>query len=195
MASASPTEYLPADAGSQKHGDALSRFSAVRFDECRRKHCILPQAARAANRRKRDPTARSRSSRNGWLGGAQQKMPSDLSGGMRKRAASGATDRISPTCSIVRRTNDRSRPDHCHADQRTHQRNPAETPGNQHCRHSRYPLGHGSRRQNRLPQRWQNSGQIAPKEEFLKIKDPLLQAFFENAILTQGNTWRNVKEN
>lgn len=29
--------------------------------------------------------------------------------------------------------------------------------------------------------------QIAPKDEFLKIQDPLLQAFFKNAILTKDN--------
>lgn len=118
------------------------------------------------------------------LQGVQQKMPSDLSGGMRKRAALARlivyrphivlydepTTGLDPITAMQINTLINKTQTELQATSVvvTHDIKSAMTVGD------RIAFHHDGR-----------ILQIAPKAEFLKIKDPLLEAFFKNAILTQ----------
>lgn len=119
------------------------------------------------------------------LEGTEDKMPSDLSGGMRKRAALARmivyrpkivlfdepTTGLDPVTAmqineLINKTQDELHPTSIVV---THDIRSAMEVGDRLAFHHDGKILH-----------------IAPKEEFMKIDDPLLQAFFENAVLPQG---------
>lgn len=120
------------------------------------------------------------------LEGTEEKMPSDLSGGMRKRAALARViiyrPRIvlydEPTTGLDPITamqingliNETQRELHPTSIVVTHDIRSALEVGDRLAFHHDGKILH-----------------VASKEEFLKIDDPLLHSFFENAILTQEN--------
>lgn len=118
------------------------------------------------------------------LDGVQKKMPSDLSGGMRKRAALARviiyrphivlydepTTGLDPVTSmqindLINKTQEELKATSVVV---THDIKSAVTVGDRLAFHDEGKIV-----------------QIAPKNDFLKIQDPRLQAFFNNAILTQ----------
>lgn len=118
--------------------------------------------------------------------GTEDKMPSDLSGGMRKRAALARvivyrprivlydepTTGLDPITAmqineLILKTQKELHPTSVIV---THDIKSAMEVGDRIAFHYDGKIIH-----------------IAPKEEFLKIKDPLLDAFFENAILTNAD--------
>jgi phospholipid/cholesterol/gamma-HCH transport system ATP-binding protein len=120
------------------------------------------------------------------LEGTEEKMPSDLSGGMRKRAALARviiyrprivlydepTTGLDPITAmqineLITKTQEELHPT---AIVVTHDIRSALEVGDRIAFHHEGKILH-----------------IAPKEEFLKIDDPLLHSFFENAILTEEN--------
>lgn len=117
------------------------------------------------------------------LEGTQNKMPSDLSGGMRKRAALARLIVYRPN--IVLYDEPTTGLDPITAMQINDLINTTKKELNAtsivvtHDVRSALVVG------DRLAFTYDGKiMQIAPKEKFLKIKDPLLQAFFDNAILT-----------
>ena len=126
------------------------------------------------------------------LGGTQKKMPSDLSGGMRKRAALARLIVYRPH--IILYDEPTTGLDPITAMQindlinTTKQKLNATSIVVTHDVRSAFEVG------DRIA--FHDDGiitQIAPKAEFLKIPDPHLQAFFKNAILTQ-TTLENHRE-
>lgn len=118
------------------------------------------------------------------LGGVQQKMPSDLSGGMRKRAALARLIVYRPL--VVLYDEPTTGLDPITAMQINKLINETQ----QKLQATSVVVTHDIRSAMEVGDRiaFHSDGKIlaiAPKEEFLKIKDPLLQAFFENAILTK----------
>lgn len=120
------------------------------------------------------------------LTGKQQTMPSDLSGGMRKRAALARLIVYRPH--IILYDEPTTGLDPITAQQinklmnATQKELKATSIVVTHDIHSAIEVG------DRLA--FHHEGKIihvAPKEEFLKINDPLLKAFFENAILTEDH--------
>lgn len=124
------------------------------------------------------------------LEGIQDKMPSDLSGGMRKRAALARmivyrpaivlydepTTGLDPVTSmqineLIIKTQNELHPTSIVV---THDIRSAMEIGDRLAFHHEGIIQH-----------------IAPKQEFMKINDPLLHAFFENAILTEGYYGKN----
>lgn len=118
------------------------------------------------------------------LEGTEDKMPSDLSGGMRKRAALARmivyrpkivlydepTTGLDPVTAmqineLINQTQSELHPTSVVV---THDIRSAMEVGDRLAFHHEGKILH-----------------IAPKEEFMKIDDPLLHAFFENAILTE----------
>ena len=118
------------------------------------------------------------------LAGVQKKMPSELSGGMRKRAALARvivyrphiilydepTTGLDPVTSmqindLINKTQEELKATSVVV---THDIKSAVTIGDRLAFHDEGKIV-----------------QVAPKNEFLKIQDPRLQAFFSNAILTQ----------
>jgi phospholipid/cholesterol/gamma-HCH transport system ATP-binding protein len=118
------------------------------------------------------------------LEGVQSKMPSDLSGGMRKRAALARLIVYRPL--VVLYDEPTTGLDPITAMQINDLINKTQ----QELKATSIVVTHDIRSAMEVGDRiaFHSDGkilQIAPKEEFLKIKDPLLQAFFENAILTK----------
>lgn len=118
------------------------------------------------------------------LAGKQEVMPSDLSGGMRKRAALARLIVYRPT--IILYDEPTTGLDPITAMQindlikQTQKKLKATSIVVTHDIKSAIEVG------DRLAFHVDGKiAQIAPKEEFLKIKDPLLESFFKNAILTQ----------
>ncbi len=119
------------------------------------------------------------------LEGTEDKMPSDLSGGMRKRAALARmivyrpkivlfdepTTGLDPVTAmqineLINKTQEELHPTSIVV---THDIRSALEVCDRMAFHHEGKILH-----------------IAPKEEFMKIQDPLLQAFFENAVIPQG---------
>lgn len=118
------------------------------------------------------------------LEGVQSKMPSDLSGGMRKRAALARVIVYRPL--VVLYDEPTTGLDPITAQQINELINVTK----QKLKATNIVVTHDIRSAMEVGDRlaFHSDGkivEIAPKEEFLKIKDPLLQAFFENAILTK----------
>jgi phospholipid/cholesterol/gamma-HCH transport system ATP-binding protein len=118
------------------------------------------------------------------LEGTQHKMPSDLSGGMRKRAALARLIVYRPR--IVLYDEPTTGLDPITAMQINELINKTR----QELKATSVVVTHDIRSAIEVGDRiaFHHDGkiaQIAPKNEFLKIEDPLLHAFFENAILTQ----------
>ncbi len=118
------------------------------------------------------------------LSGTQGKMPSDLSGGMRKRAALARLIVYRPQ--IILYDEPTTGLDPITAAQinelinQTKKELQATSIVVTHDIRSAIDVG------DRLAFHHEGKiAQIAPKEEFLKIQDPLLQQFFENAIITE----------
>jgi phospholipid/cholesterol/gamma-HCH transport system ATP-binding protein len=120
------------------------------------------------------------------LAGTEDKMPSDLSGGMRKRAALARmiiyrpkivlydepTTGLDPVTAmqineLINQTQSELHPTSIVV---THDIRSALEIGDRFAFHHDGKILH-----------------VAPKTEFMKIDDPLLHAFFENAILTEGH--------
>lgn len=126
------------------------------------------------------------------LAGTQEKMPSDLSGGMRKRAALARlivyrpkillydepTTGLDPITAmhINRLINSIQRELQATSIVVTHDIKSAMEVGDRLAFHNEGKI--------------QN---IAPKDEFLDIKDPLLQSFFENAVLEKSTINHDTK--
>lgn len=120
------------------------------------------------------------------LEGTEQKMPSDLSGGMRKRAALARLIVYRPQ--IVLYDEPTTGLDPITAMQINELINKTK----QELKSTSIVVTHDIRSAIEIGDRlaFHSDGKItdiAPKDEFLKIKDSKLQAFFENAILTKEN--------
>lgn len=118
------------------------------------------------------------------LEGTQQKMPSDLSGGMRKRAALARLIVYRPT--IILYDEPTTGLDPITSMQINELINQTQV----ELKATSIVVTHDIRSAMEVGDRlaFHHEGKIlriAPKQEFLKIQDPLLQAFFENAILTK----------
>lgn len=118
------------------------------------------------------------------LGGKQNTMPSDLSGGMRKRAAIARLIVYRPQ--IVLYDEPTTGLDPITA----HQINKLINETQKELKATSIVVTHDIRSAMEVGDRlaFHHEGKIihiAPKEEFLKIDDPLLHDFFENAILTE----------
>lgn len=119
------------------------------------------------------------------LGGIELKMPSDLSGGMRKRAALARLIVYRPR--IVLYDEPTTGLDPITAMQINELINQTQ----KELQATSVVVTHDIRSAMEVGDRiaFQSEGQIAqiaPKDEFLKIQDPKLKAFFENAILTES---------
>lgn len=120
------------------------------------------------------------------LEGTEEKMPSDLSGGMRKRVALARVIIYRPR--IVLYDEPTTGLDPITA----MQINELITKAQEELHPTAIVVTHDIRSALEVGDRiaFHHEGKIlhiAPKEEFLKIDDPLLHSFFENAILTEEN--------
>lgn len=126
------------------------------------------------------------------LEGTQEKMPSDLSGGMRKRAALARVIIYRPK--IVLYDEPTTGLDPITA----MQINELIVKTQQELHPTSIVVTHDIRSALEIGDRlaFHNDGKIvhiAKKEEFMKIDDPLLRAFFQNAILTEGYSGNHGK--
>lgn len=127
------------------------------------------------------------------LGDTQSKMPSDLSGGMRKRAALARLIVYRPQ--IILYDEPTTGLDPITAQQINELINKTK----KELQATSIVVTHDIRSAMEVGDRlaFHHEGkiaQIAPKEEFMKIQDPLLTSFFENAILTQNYLVQTAKQ-
>ncbi len=119
------------------------------------------------------------------LSGIQQKMPSDLSGGMRKRAALARLIVYRPMILLYDEPTTGLDPI------TAGQINDLINKTKKELQSTSIVVTHDVRSAMEVGDRLAfhydgRISQIAPKEEFLNIKDPILHQFFENAIMTQS---------
>lgn len=127
------------------------------------------------------------------LEGVQEKMPSDLSGGMRKRAALARLIVYRPH--IILYDEPTTGLDPVTSMQINELINKTQT----ELKATSIVVTHDIRSAMEVGDRlaFHNEGkiaQIAPKEQFLQIQDPMLRAFFDNAIITSESVKASIKK-